>query len=162
MYPFPGCLTHLFCSSNQLLTRADSGTTWALLLRKNDTLNGWHRMINDDHHHGNRINPRHGTPGVDTGDREWRIRYETDGGDPRSGDRPVCTPRESDVVTAIHDITSTLTGNTVSSGTTGVVVKQTATVPATYRVRFTATETPGRAVVLDDLTDHDISPIRTN
>ena len=64
--------------------------------------------------------------------------------------------RVSDAVVADHDITNTVTGNAVTRGAPGVILKQTGSAPATYRVRFPP-DRLGRSVVLDELTDHDIS-----
>ena len=44
--------------------------------------------------------------------------------------------RVSDAVVADHDITNTVTGNAVSRGAPGVILKQTGSAPPTYRVRF--------------------------
>jgi hypothetical protein len=64
--------------------------------------------------------------------------------------------RVTDAVVADHDITNTVTGHAVTRGTPGVVLKQTGSTPPTYRVRFPP-DRLDRSVVLDDLTDHDIS-----
>jgi len=67
-----------------------------------------------------------------------------------------CVSRVTDAVVADHDIISAVTGHAVARGAAGVVLKQTGSAPATYRVRFPP-DRVGRSVVLDELTDHDIS-----
>jgi hypothetical protein len=64
--------------------------------------------------------------------------------------------RVTDAVVADHDLTNTVTGYAVSCGSPGVVLKQTGSAPVTYRVRFPP-DRVGGSVVLDELTDHDIS-----
>ena len=64
--------------------------------------------------------------------------------------------RVTDAVVADRDLTNTVTGYAVSCGAPGVVLKQTGSAPVTYRVRFPP-DRVGRSVVLDELTDHDIS-----
>jgi len=64
--------------------------------------------------------------------------------------------RVSDAVIADHDLTNTVTGHAVTRGAAGVILKQTGSAPATYRVRFRP-DRIGGSVVLDELTDHDIS-----
>ena len=64
--------------------------------------------------------------------------------------------RVTDAVVADRDLTNTVTGYAVSCGAPGVVLKQTGSAPATYRVRFPP-DRVGGSVVLDELTDHDIS-----
>ena len=64
--------------------------------------------------------------------------------------------RVTDAVVADHDLTNTVTGHAVTRGAPGVVLKQTGSAPATYRVRFPP-DRVGGSVVLDELTDHDIS-----
>jgi len=64
--------------------------------------------------------------------------------------------READAVVATRDIASTVTGNAVSSGAKGVILKQVGSRPATYRVRFLVSLGSQRSLVLDDVTDHDI------
>ena len=64
--------------------------------------------------------------------------------------------RVTDAVVADHDLTNPVTGHAVARGAPGVVLKQTGSGPATYRVRFSP-DRVGRSVVLDELTDHDIS-----
>jgi hypothetical protein len=62
--------------------------------------------------------------------------------------------RATDAVVAVRGVTNRITGQQVSIGTPGVVLKQLGCTPATYRVRFAAPS--GAPIVLDDVTSHDI------
>ena len=64
--------------------------------------------------------------------------------------------RVTDAVVADHDITNTVTGHAVSRGAPGVVLKQTG-VRAAHLPGAFPPDRLGRSVVLDELTDHDIS-----
>jgi hypothetical protein len=61
--------------------------------------------------------------------------------------------RAADVVVAVRGISNAVTGNSVTCGTQGVVVKQLGYTPAMYRVRFIEQDGP---VILDDVTGRDI------
>ena len=65
--------------------------------------------------------------------------------------------RAADAVLATHAITNPVTGDTVSAGVCGVILKQVGSQPATFRVRFNSADGITRSMVLDDVTDHDIA-----
>ena len=65
--------------------------------------------------------------------------------------------RVADAVIAMYDLTNTVTGELVKCGDAGVILKQVASAPPTFKVRFTATDPGGRTVVLDGVTDRDIA-----
>ena len=65
--------------------------------------------------------------------------------------------RVADAVIAMYDLTNTVTGESVRCGDAGVILRQVASAPPTFKVRFTANDSGGRTVVLDGVTDRDIA-----
>ena len=64
--------------------------------------------------------------------------------------------RIADAVIAMYDLTNTVTGESVRCGDAGVILKQVASAPPTFKVRFTVAD-PGGTVVMDGVTDRDIA-----
>ena len=65
--------------------------------------------------------------------------------------------RVADAVIAMYDLTNTVTGESVRCGDAGVILKQVASAPPTFKVRFMVADPGVGTVVLDGVTDRDIA-----